>query len=81
MQRLQPTHPLAAFPQLRRLHFFSPQNQALVATSLAHLRARHVCGVDAGQCAPRPQMLRSADARGSAGHSLSGPDADRARSY
>src|SRR5438132_1499220 len=38
-----------------------------------------LCGVDAGQCAPRPQMFRSADARGSAGHSLSGPDADHAR--
>jgi hypothetical protein len=41
MQRLQSTRPLGAFPQLRRLHFFSPQNQALVATYLAHLRARH----------------------------------------
>ena len=41
MQRLQPTRPLGAFPQLRRLHFFSPQNQALVAAYLAHLRARH----------------------------------------
>src|SRR4030095_7665625 len=38
-----------------------------------------LCGVDAGQCAPRPQMFRSADARGSAGHSLSGPDADQPR--
>jgi site-specific recombinase XerD len=41
MQRLQPTRPLGAFPQLRRLHFFSPQNQAWVAAYLAHLRARH----------------------------------------
>jgi hypothetical protein len=41
MQRLQSTRPLGAFPQLHRLHFFSPQNQALVATYLAHLRARH----------------------------------------
>ena len=41
MQRLQSTRPLGALPQLRRLHFFSPQNQALVATYLAHLRARH----------------------------------------
>ena len=41
MQRLQPTRPLGAFPQLRRLHFFSPQNQAWSAAYLAHLRARH----------------------------------------
>ena len=41
MQSLQPTRPLHAFPQLRRLHFFSPQNQGLVAAYLAHLRARH----------------------------------------
>ena len=40
MQRLQPTRPLGAFPQLRRLHFFSPQNQDWVAAYLAHLRAR-----------------------------------------
>ena len=41
MQRLQPTHPRGAFPQLRRVHFFSPQNQDGVAAYLAHLRARH----------------------------------------
>ena len=41
MQRLQPTHPLGAFPQLRRLHFFSSHNQALVAAYLVHLRTRH----------------------------------------
>ena len=41
MQRLQPTRPLGAFPPLRRLHFFSPQNQALVAAYRVHLRTRH----------------------------------------
>jgi len=41
MQRLQPPRPLGAFPQLRRVHFFSPQNHAWVAAYLAHLRARH----------------------------------------
>src|SRR4029453_12084326 len=41
MQRLQPTHPRGAFPQLRRVHFFSPQNQDWIAAYLAHLRARH----------------------------------------
>ena len=41
MQRLQPTHPLGACPQLRRVHFLSPQNQAWAAAYLAHLRARH----------------------------------------
>jgi site-specific recombinase XerD len=40
MQSLQPTRPLGAFPQLRRVHFFSPQNQDWVAAYLAHLRAR-----------------------------------------
>jgi hypothetical protein len=41
MQRLQSTRPLEACPQLRRVHFFSPQNHAWVASYLAHLRARH----------------------------------------
>jgi integrase/recombinase XerD len=41
MQRLQPTRPLCAFPQLRRVHFLSAQNQELIAAYLAHLRARH----------------------------------------
>jgi integrase/recombinase XerD len=41
MQSLQPIRPLRAFPQLRRVHFFSPQNQELVAAYLAHLRVRH----------------------------------------
>jgi site-specific recombinase XerD len=41
MQRLQPTHPLGACPQLRRVHFLSPQNQAWGASYLAYLRARH----------------------------------------
>ena len=40
MQRLQPTHPLGTCPQLRRVHFLSPQNQAWVASYLAYLRAR-----------------------------------------
>jgi integrase len=40
MQRLQPTHPLGACPQLRRVHFLSLQNQAWVASYLAYLRAR-----------------------------------------
>ena len=80
MQRLQPTRPLGAFPQLRRLHFFSPQNQDWVAAYLAHLRAL-LCAVDAGQCAPCPQMFRGADARGPADHPLSGSDPDHARRY
>ena len=41
MQRLQPTPVQHALPQLRRLHFFSPHNQRLIADYLAHLRARH----------------------------------------
>jgi site-specific recombinase XerD len=41
MQSLPPTHTLHAVPQLRRLPFFSPHNQALVAAYLGHLRARH----------------------------------------
>ena len=40
MQRLQPTPPLGACPQLRRVHLLSPQNQAWVASYLAYLRAR-----------------------------------------
>ena len=39
--RLQSTPVLQEFPQLSRLHFFSTQNQGLVADYLAHLRARH----------------------------------------
>jgi hypothetical protein len=41
MQSLQPTRPLEAFPQLRLLHFFRPQNHAWIAASRAHLRTRH----------------------------------------
>ena len=41
MQRLQPTPGRHAFPQLRRLHFFSPHNQRLIADYLTHLRVRH----------------------------------------
>jgi len=41
MQSLQPTPVRHAFPQLRRLHFFSPHNQRLIADYLTHLRVRH----------------------------------------
>jgi site-specific recombinase XerD len=41
MQRLQPAPVQHTFPQLRRLHFFSPHNQRLIADYLAHLRARN----------------------------------------
>ena len=41
MPRLQPTPVQHAFPQLRRLHFFSADNQRLITDYLAHLRARH----------------------------------------
>jgi integrase/recombinase XerD len=41
MQRLQPAPVRHTFPQLRRLRFFSPHNQRLIADHLAHLRARH----------------------------------------
>jgi integrase/recombinase XerD len=41
MPRLQSTPALQEFPQLSRLHFFSTQNQGLVADYVAHLRSRH----------------------------------------
>lgn len=41
MQSLQPTPVRHAFPQLRRLHLFSPHNQRLIADYLTHLRVRH----------------------------------------
>jgi site-specific recombinase XerD len=41
MEEQQSTPALQEFPQLSRLHFFSPQNQDFVADYLAHLRARH----------------------------------------
>jgi integrase/recombinase XerD len=41
MPRLQPTPVRHAFPQLRRLYFFSAYNQRLLTDYLAHLRARH----------------------------------------
>ena len=41
MQSLQPTRPPHPCPQLRRFHYFSPQNHAWVAAYLAPLRARH----------------------------------------
>jgi integrase/recombinase XerD len=53
MQRLQPTHPLGACPQLRRVPFLSPQNQAWVASYLAYLRARQYA------VATQDQVLRA----------------------
>jgi hypothetical protein len=41
MEERQATPALQEFPQLRRLPFFSTQNQGLIADYLAHLRARH----------------------------------------
>ena len=41
MEEHQATPALQEFPQLRRLPFFSAQNQDLIADYLAHLRARH----------------------------------------
>jgi hypothetical protein len=41
LQRLQSTPTFHTFPQLRRLHFFSPHNQRLIADYLVYLRARH----------------------------------------
>jgi hypothetical protein len=41
LQHLQSTHTFHPFPPLRRLHFFSPHNQRLIADYLAYLRARH----------------------------------------
>jgi site-specific recombinase XerD len=41
MEERPPTPRLQEFPQLRRLAFFSAQNQGLVTDYLAHLRARH----------------------------------------
>jgi hypothetical protein len=41
LPHLQSTHTFHPFPQLRRLHFFSPHNQRLIADYLAYLRARH----------------------------------------
>ena len=78
MQRLQPTRPFRAL--LRRVHFLSPQNQAWVASYLAHLRARHYAVATQAHVL-RPQMFRRAHARGPADHPVSGPDADHARRY
>ena len=41
MEERQATPALQEFPQLRRLPFFSAQNQGFIADYLAHLRARH----------------------------------------
>jgi site-specific recombinase XerD len=41
MEERPSTPALQEFPQLSRLHFFSPQNQGVIADYLAHLRARH----------------------------------------
>ena len=62
MQRLQPTHPLGACPQLRRVHFLSPQNHAWVASYLAYLRARQYGG-GAGPCSA-PSNVSPCSARG-----------------
>jgi site-specific recombinase XerD len=41
MEEQQHIPRLQEYPQLSRLHFFSPQPQALVADYLAYLRVRH----------------------------------------
>jgi integrase/recombinase XerD len=41
MQRLQPTHTLHTYPELRRFTFLSPQNQRWIADYLVHLRTHH----------------------------------------
>ena len=41
MEERPSTPALQEFPQLSRLHFFSPQTQGVIAAYLAHLRARH----------------------------------------
>jgi site-specific recombinase XerD len=41
MEERSATPALQEFPQLRRLPFFSAQNQGFIADYLAHLRARH----------------------------------------
>jgi hypothetical protein len=41
MEERQVTPALQEFPQLRRLPFFSAQNQGFIADYLAHLRARY----------------------------------------
>jgi site-specific recombinase XerD len=41
MEERPATPALHEFPQLSRLHFFSPRNQGVIADYLAHLRARH----------------------------------------
>ena len=80
MQRLQPTHPLGACPQLRRVPFLSPQNQAWVASYLAYLRARQYA------VATQDHVLRALKCfavlmPARPGHPVSGPDADHARRY
>jgi hypothetical protein len=41
MEERYATPALQEFPQLSRLHFFSAQNQGVIADYLAYLRARH----------------------------------------
>jgi site-specific recombinase XerD len=41
MEEGQPTPRLQEFPQLSRLHVFSPQMQGVIADYLAYLQARH----------------------------------------
>jgi site-specific recombinase XerD len=41
MEERPSTPALQEFPQLSRLHFFSPQTQGVIADYFAHLRARH----------------------------------------
>ena len=80
MPRLQSTPALQEFPQLSRLHFFSTQNQGLVADYLAHLRARHDAPTMQEGTSARSK-LRGPHARGAAGRSLCGPDTDHAWRY
>src|SRR5215467_3211570 len=68
-----PTAPSGALSQ-------SPEPSMDRVLSRASARSP-LCGGDAGPCPARPQMFRSAHARGPARHPLCGPDADHARGY
>jgi len=41
MQRLQPTHTIHTYPELRRFTFLSPRNQRWIADYLVPLRTHH----------------------------------------
>ena len=82
MQRLQPTRTAPGLPAAPSVALFQSPEPSTGSRPISPICAPATMRLSTQDSAPpRPQMFRGADARGPAGHPLSGPDADHARGY